>query len=148
MNKWIKRYMLLAESISTWSKDPNKKVGAIIVNNDNTLVSSGYNGFPIKVQDNIKRLEEVEEKLLYTVHAELNAILFAKTNLQGCSIYTTFFPCSHCMGAIIQSGIRRVVTFKLENNKDSKWFKSFEASRLMAHEASIEIYEINKEDIL
>lgn len=31
MKKWADRYMKLAQVISTWSKDPSTKVGAIVV---------------------------------------------------------------------------------------------------------------------
>jgi len=148
MNKWLKRYMELAELISTWSKDPNKKVGAVIVSYENNrILSTGYNGFPSKVKDISERLNNVDDKLLYTIHAELNAILSARgTNLRNCVIYTTFFPCSQCMGSIIQAGIKTIITYKLEDKKESKWYKSFEASRNMALEAGIELYEFDKND--
>ena len=44
--KWKKRYLKLAKEISTWSKDPSTKVGAIIVGSKGQVISQGYNGFP------------------------------------------------------------------------------------------------------
>jgi len=142
---WVNRYLELAEFIASWSKDPSRKVGAVIISSENNrVVSTGYNGFPAKVEDSKERLENREDKLLYTVHAELNAILAARNfNLKNCTIYSTLFPCAHCMGAIIQSGINRVVTYTPDET-NFKWEKHFEASRNMALEAGITIQEIDK----
>ena len=47
-NKWDRDFLELA---STWanlkSKDPKVKVGAIIVDEHNRIISTGYNGFPV-----------------------------------------------------------------------------------------------------
>lgn len=144
MSKWVKRYMELAEMVATWSKDPSKKVGAVLVSiENNRIVSTGYNGFPARVYDKVERLEDRDTKLLYTVHAELNAILAARDySLNKCILYTTLFLCSHCMAAIIQSGIRRIITYKPDLNH-TKWATSFEATRNMAKESEIEIYELD-----
>ena len=49
--KWHKRFLEISEFISTWSKDPSTKVGAVIADIDNRIVSTGYNGFPKNVKD-------------------------------------------------------------------------------------------------
>ena len=41
--KWESRFFDLAKTISSWSKDPSKKIGVIIVNSENKIVSTGYN---------------------------------------------------------------------------------------------------------
>ena len=44
------------------------------------------------------------------MHAELNAILFSRERLDGCTLYTIPMPpCDRCAAAIIQSGISKVV---------------------------------------
>ena len=43
-DKWHKRFMEVAELVSTWSKDPSTKVGAIVVGPDREIRSTGYNG--------------------------------------------------------------------------------------------------------
>ena len=48
-------------------------------------------------------------KYAFVVHAELNAILNSKRNLENCTIYVSLFPCNECAKAIIQCGIREVV---------------------------------------
>jgi tRNA(Arg) A34 adenosine deaminase TadA len=41
------------------------------------------------------------------VHAEVNALMFRNcVDLEGCTLYTTLFPCLDCAKTIIQSGIK------------------------------------------
>lgn len=105
---WDNRMMGLAEHIAQWSKDPNTKVGAVITDHCNRVISVGYNGFPRWVIDSEERYADQETKYGFVVHAELNAILNANQNLNGNSIYTTLFPCRECAKAIIQAGIVKV----------------------------------------
>ena len=39
-DKWHKRFMEVAELVSTWSKDPSTKVGAIVVGPDREIRST------------------------------------------------------------------------------------------------------------
>jgi hypothetical protein len=58
------------------------------------------------------------------VHAEVNAIMFRNcTDLEGCSLYTTLFPCHECAKAIIQSGIKEIyyLTDYLGTPCDREW---------------------------
>lgn len=134
--KWDKRYIELAKFIANWSKDPSTKVGAVIVDDKGRIVSLGFNGFPQKILDN-DRLNNRDEKYNVIVHAEANAILFANRDLSGCTIYTyPFQPCSGCSGLIIQSGIKRVVTIKTDNDR---WKKDFSTAAKMLVEAEVSI---------
>ena len=109
---WDECFMRLAETIALRSKDPSTQVGACIVNpSDNRIISLGYNGFPFGCSDdefNWGKDDETDNKYLYVVHAELNAILSANKYLIGCRMYVTHFPCNECMKAIIQSGIKEI----------------------------------------
>ena len=126
---WDDYFMGVAILSSYRSKDPNTKVGACIVNpNTKRVISMGYNSMPngcsdqdfpwTKTSDN-----ESETKYPYVVHAELNAILNAKTSVDGCYIYVTLSPCSECMKAIIQSGIKKII-YKDEYKKESEMNKA------------------------
>jgi hypothetical protein len=58
------------------------------------------------------------------VHAEVNAIMFRNcTDLEGCTLYTTFFPCHECAKAIIWSGIKEIyyLTDYLGTSGDDEW---------------------------
>ena len=43
---WDEYFMSVALLAAMRSKDPNTKVGACIVGEDNRIISTGYNGFP------------------------------------------------------------------------------------------------------
>ena len=75
--KWIQRYFKIAEQVSSWSKDPSSKIGAIIVGDKGQIISQGYNGFPRGVIDSEDRYNQRETKYKLVVHAEMNAILNA-----------------------------------------------------------------------
>lgn len=109
---WDEYFMGIAVLASKRSKDPNTQVGACIVDENNIILSTGYNGFPIGCSDDDYpwARDGIETKYPYVVHAELNAILNANgRNLRGSRIYVALFPCNECAKAIIQSGIKEVV---------------------------------------
>lgn len=136
MTHWDYRFLDLAKFVSDWSKDPSTKVGAVIADHNNRIVSIGYNGFPAGLEDD-KRLNDRETKYKIIVHAEANAILFSNTNLFGCTLYTyPFQPCSRCAGLIIQSGIKKVISPK---NNIARWESDFNLSKALLEEANIKI---------
>lgn len=115
--KWDKRYLELAKMVATWSKDPRKQCGAVIVE-EGRVIGVGYNGFPKGVKDTKARLSDQVLKLKIIVHAEVNAIVAA--GAKGDCIYVwPQLPCGQCMGLIIQAGLRRVVTRPL--SPDTRW---------------------------
>lgn len=131
---WDDRFLELATVISSWSKDPSTQVGAVIVDDDNRVISIGYNGFPKGIKDD-HRLSNRDLKYEMVVHAEANALLFANAPVKGCTIYTwPFQPCSRCASLIIQAGIRRVVSVE---NKDQKWCGNFQLAHDMLTEARV-----------
>lgn len=111
---WDEYFMGMAILSSQRSKDPNTKVGACIVDDDHKIVSNGYNGMPIGVDESKiswNKGEGLDSKYLYVCHAEFNAILNTRDGaaLKGCTLYVTLFPCNECTKAIIQTGIKEVV---------------------------------------
>lgn len=139
--KWDQRFLELAQLVSTWSKDPSTKVGAVIAD-DRKIISVGYNGFPEGVLDTVERYYDRETKYKYMVHAERNALLFANTSVKGMTLYTyPFMPCSECAGMIIQAGIKRVVTLI---NKNERWKKSFKITQRMFGEAGVRLTQYDK----
>ncbi len=137
--KWDYRFLDLSEFISSWSKDPSTKVGAVITDRDNRIVSIGYNGFPKNIHDFPEMLNNRETKYNMIVHGEMNAILFANRSLVSCTLYTyPFIPCPRCSSMIIQSGITRVVSYK---NSIDRWEKDFILSRWLFEQAKTELIE-------
>lgn len=139
--KWDLRFLELAKFISSWSLDPSTKVGAVITDTENRVVSVGYNGFPKGIKDD-DRLNNREIKYQIVVHGEVNAIMFANKSLENCTLYTyPFEPCPRCAGIIIQSGIKRIVA---PYNTIDRWENDFKLSRQLFNEANIIInyYEV------
>jgi dCMP deaminase len=141
MENWDNKFIKLSNHVSTWSKDKNKKVGAVIVDNDNIVLSMGYNGIPRGCDDTDESRYERPIKYLFTEHAERNAIYHAArhgVSLKDCKLYVTLFPCADCARAMIQSGITKLIA--PEPNLDHEvWGDHFKASIQMMEEAKIEI---------
>jgi dCMP deaminase len=110
-SNWDHRFLVLSQHIAGWSKDPTTKVGCVVVDEQRHIVSTGYNGFARGVNDTHARLHEREVKYKLVIHAEKNALLHAQRDLRGCTLYVwPMPPCSQCAAAIVQSGIKRVVS--------------------------------------
>ena len=137
--KWDTRFLELSESIATWSKDPSRGVGAVIVSPMKQVLATGYNGLPRGVEDHPERLERpVKYDLI--VHAEMNAIIQCARNGTtpvGATMYSSFSPCIHCTLSIVQAGIARVVTRAIAEG-DAHWNESLEKSISMLKEVGIE----------
>lgn len=138
--KWDRRMLALAQHIASWSKDPSTKVGAVIADSRRRIISVGYNGFPASVRD--EGLEDRERKYDRIVHAELNALLFARGSVEGATLYVwPMPPCSRCAGPIIQAGIARVVSPPAEE----RWEESCRIGREMFTQAHVVVSEISNE---
>ncbi|XP_026804048.1 deoxycytidylate deaminase-like isoform X2 [Rhopalosiphum maidis] len=128
---WDDIFMATALLMAKRSKDPVTQVGACIVNLDNIIVGTGYNGMPKGCKDDdftwAKNKDSIlDSKLTYVCHAEMNAVLNKSSiDLKDCIIYVSLFPCNECAKIIIQSGIKKVVY--LSKRKSSK----YEASEKM-----------------
>lgn len=144
--KWIKRFLQLARMISTWSKDPTTKVGAVIVDPDKTVLSLGYNGFPRNVPDYPELYEDRDTKRMFVLHAEINAILNARgRDLRGSLIFITHPPCSACARAIAQAGISSV--YILDQDLHPDWRSELQAAQSILEHAGIAIHRIPISDI-
>ena len=142
---WSEFFMGIAHWAALRSKDPNTKVGACIVNTNNIVVGIGYNGFPKGCHDNDYPWARsgdtpLDTKYLYVVHAEVNALLNKNaSDVVGCTVYVTLFPCNECAKMLIQSGIKRVVYYA-DKYHDTDACK---ASRKMFESAGVEYIEYN-----
>ncbi|KAK6047100.1 cytidine and deoxycytidylate deaminase zinc-binding region [Cooperia oncophora] len=105
---WENYFMAIAKLAAMRSKDPSTQVGCAIVNRENKVIGTGYNGFPVGISDDDlpwgKNSDNPEEnKYAYVVHAEVNAIINkSMNNIEGCTMYTTMLPCNECAKMIIQ----------------------------------------------
>lgn len=149
MNKritWNEYFMLIAQVCALRSADTNTKVGACIVDTDNKIIGTGYNGMPsFECNDDMLPWSNEADSWLatkypYVVHAEMNAILNStKSSLKGCVLYVTHYPCCDCAKAIIQCGIKSI--YYIEDKHPEQ--DIFKAARILLEKANIECIKMN-----
>ena len=122
------------------SKDPNRQVGACIVDAHKHILGVGYNGLPTGCNDqdlpwtgkekcdgpvNLNDERFLNTKYPFVVHAEANSILNAQSKcLRGCTMYVALFPCNECTKLIIQSGIANIIYLSDKNHDQPAWVAS------------------------
>lgn len=147
MADWEKRYLETAKHVAQWSRDPSRKIGAIIIGEDKQIVSQGFNGFARGVADTEYRYSDKETKYKFVVHAEMNAIFNAALSgarVKGGTIYVTgLHVCHACADGIIQSGINKVV---MESDQCKGWEESAEIARIKFKEAGVQYEYANNTD--
>ena len=137
---WDEYFMGIAELSARRSKDPSTQVGACIVDDNNKIMSVGYNGMPKACSDDEfpwdREGGQLETKYFFVCHAELNAILnYRGGSLEGSRLYATLFPCNECAKAIIQAGIKEII-YACDKYADSA---SVVASKMMFKAAGVKL---------
>lgn len=141
-HKWDTRFMAMARLIAANSKDRHHKYGCVVVDSQLAVLSTGYNGFPRLVQDDIDARYERPAKYLYTVHAEANAV--ADAARRGVSLVDSTayiddrFPCSNCAGLLIQAGVTAIVGHE-PDPLHPRWGASWRAALEMLAEAEVKV---------
>lgn len=140
LSEWGNRYINLAKEISTWSKDPSRKIGAVAVGEKGQILAQGYNGFPRGILDSADRYNDRPLKYRLVVHAEMNVIYNATYNgvsLDGARLFVYGLPvCSECAKGIIQVGIKSV-TIYTDDIVPDMWTESYELTNNMFNEAGV-----------
>ncbi|MEI2419844.1 deaminase, partial [Arthrospira platensis SPKY2] len=134
----------MARHVATLSKDPSSKVGAVIFDDKRRLISAGYNGFARGVVDSVERLSQRDVKYKMTIHAEVNAIMFATVPLGGCTLVVTHPCCAQCAALVIQSGIRHVMWPVPSFEFVSRWSADIALTCEQFAEAGITTHEIEE----
>lgn len=102
---WDEYAIGIAEAVSKKSKDSWNKVGAVILREDKSIASVGYNGFPQGVEEDWSNRDERRK---YVIHAEQNALRYIKPG-DGDVLYCTLLPCGDCIKAIAAYKIKKVI---------------------------------------
>jgi dCMP deaminase len=102
---WDEYAMSIAEVVAKKSKDPWHKVGAVILREDHSVASVGYNGFP---QGQEEDWSSREERSKYVIHAEQNALRYTQPG-EGKILVSTLLPCRDCLKTIAAYKIKRVL---------------------------------------
>lgn len=144
MTDWVKRYFALAEHVAQWSKDPDTKVGCVIVGKNRREMSVGYNGFPTGVADTPERLGDRDLKRKLIQHAERNALDNVRFDCSGGLLVTTMFPCSECVKSIISRKITNVICPAPLDRPP--WKDDADLSSLMLRESGVAVWDSTKKD--
>lgn len=121
---WDEYFILIAQAVASRSHDAETQVGAVIVDENHRILSTGYNGFPPGCDDhNLPNLRP--DKYPYMVHAELNAIASSRQDLRNATLYSTYSPCGECAKAIVTAGIKRVVYRTAYANDNFQFINKF-----------------------
>lgn len=107
--EWDEYFLKIAETVALKSKDPSSKNGCVIVDQNKRVVSMGYNGLIQGADESKMTLSERPMKYYFATHSEINAVLFAKRDLAGCTIYNRMATCENCLKYCLQAGIKRFV---------------------------------------
>jgi|SRR5690625_193811 len=138
--KWRSRYITITKEISTWSKDPDTQVGAVIATTDGKPVSWGFNGVPMGVEDTEERLNR-PTKYHYMAHAERNAMDFSNiNNFDDCVLFITHAPCSSCATSIVNRKIKHVVVHSLGGFTNDSFINRHSSDSMECHRASLKMF--------
>jgi len=131
---WNEYFMQMARLVSTRSTCLRRKVGAVIVR-DNQILSTGYNGAPKNVphcselgclREKLNVPSGERHELCRGVHAEQNAIIQAAVqgvSIKNSTMYCTNLPCIICAKMIINAEIKQVII--AETYKDTMTINMF-----------------------
>lgn len=135
MNSVDKRFIQTALALAEiWSKDKTK-VAAVAVGAQRNQVAWGYNGFPPGIRDSDFRLADRDTKLALTIHAEVNALINAKFDVE--TLYVTHAPCAKCaLNILAYRTVRRVVYFS-GGELGPRWAESLVQARAVLSEAGV-----------
>lgn len=104
-----RRALIDAYKIARNSEDPSTQVGVVLLDQNDTVLSDGWNEFPHGVAPRWERPAKYD----YIEHAERNAIFCAArlgVGTVGATMVCTWGPCISCARAIIQAGVVRFIT--------------------------------------
>ena len=111
--------MDIADAVTAKSKDPSSKNGCVIVDKRKRVVSLGYNGLVQGADESKLTLSKRPMKYYFSIHSEMNAVLFAHRDLTGCTLYNRMATCENCLKYCLQAGIKRFVYRELRVHSHS-----------------------------
>jgi dCMP deaminase len=107
---------VMAEVVSSRGTCPRRRVGCVLVSDDNKVLATGYNGVPSGFAHCI---DEPCEGAKYrsglgldkceAIHAEQNALLQTSDVKIIATAYCTTAPCIHCLKLLLNTGCQRIV---------------------------------------
>jgi len=102
-------FLSIARSAAERSTCARRRVGAVLVDHRGRILSTGYNGSPGGYAHCQELGCDIRQPCQWSVHAEINALLFAENREPRKTLYVTTAPCRSCALAIANAGVTRVV---------------------------------------
>lgn len=136
-------------AVAALSKDPKRKVGAVVFGPEGEVRSTGYNGLPRGVNDGVPARSVKPDKLRWYIHAEENAVAQAARSgaaLRGCTMIVTDHPCAKCAGLAVQAGVTQIFS---PNPlwKHPMWGPDAHIAQLILLEANVEQFLLDPETL-
>ena len=147
---WEGYFMDMATFVSSKSKDRSMRCGTVVIGEGNTVLSTGYNGFPRGVDDYNEEYHKRPEKYIWTSHDAQNAVFNAARNgikLLGSKAYSNAHPCHDCARALVQAGIVEVTIPEKHDDpfyrhgRWTDWEESFSKAREIFKAAHVKVTE-------
>lgn len=130
-----RQFLLLCNEVRKGSHDPDRQVGAVIVDRSGHQIAAGTNAPPHVLRLTLDQSRESirnnsDWKYFVLEHAERNAIFSAYAEskpLEGGTMYTTLFPCADCARAIVAAKLARLVVLGItyDSERDAKWINHY-----------------------
>ncbi len=132
----------LAYDYAAGSRDPSTQNGALLVDDEGTVLVHDINRFPQHIAESDKRWER-PLKYKFIEHAERNVCYAAAREgiaTKGLTMVCPWAACADCARAIIQSGIKCLVTHKQAHDKTpEQWKEEIAIALSMLEEAGVEV---------
>ena len=109
-------FIAMAHIVSSRGTCVRRKVGCILTDKNNFVLSTGYNGRPKGMAHcrdepcsgaNAKSGNDLDK--CEAIHAEANALLQCKDAYSIETCYITSFPCIHCLKLLMNTSCRKIV---------------------------------------
>ena len=115
-------FLGLARSVALRADCTRRRIGCVLVDADRRVIATGYNGAPAGEPGCLSSgacprgqlsYDEVPKDSNYdnciSIHAEANALLYARASVKGATAYITDKPCPSCAKLLRGAGIERIV---------------------------------------
>lgn len=127
----------LCKAVAGLSTCKDKQVGAVLTHDRG--ISMGYNS--------VIGCNGLCDKTCEVMHAEIMALRHAPEWLRNPTMYINLFPCLACQEAMAMAGVRKIVVFGEQGNKETsaRWRNSSEYSIQIVPDLSIHLLRFNGE---
>ena len=109
-------FLEIAKLAATRATCPRRSVGCVLVDKNNHILATGYNGVPRGLPHCIDKpcpgataASGDALDLCEATHAEQNALLQCSDTEAIHTVYTTTSPCIHCVKLLMNTGAKRII---------------------------------------